>query len=304
VLLALRPLPLAVGDDDNWVATFKLNDEFAQQASGSAFVGDGDCQHIDARTQVRCYISHLWALPSKFLSVATGDFRSVNEKHELVVSGHQDAGAGDFAVRWERKSAAEVANSSRRLLAGLPFRRPNPSATCKVKQSLLPRGRLIIANPFALPIGRFQQSHRPTSRFAPLRRVAVFVPDPNFPPAFHFGPQRLARVNDERLVGVHFARVPKVTDIFVKVFAGRGDEDLVSGLALPSLVWVCRFHDPTSRGWGTSMPNGLTRYSHLKLVTLNPAIAIPPVISVNSIATHRTTITSPIRFGQKCSAIK
>jgi hypothetical protein len=49
------------------------------------------------------------------------------------------------------------------------------------------------------------------------------------------------------------------------------------------------------------MPNGLTRYSHLKLVTLNPAIAIPPVISKLTTklqtftAHHRQTVKVALR---------
>ena len=207
--LLVRRAPCGVGADNQRLAVQEFHPRFQENAGRLAWllagiVRDFEREHIGSRPQE----------PGDIGFRAEGETHSVHRffpvhpQHELARREQIDAGPEEPAVRRQFERAAEIPGLGWQARERIPLRMPDPTAAGK------PLARLhaaIHADPFPPPVIRSQQAHRPMRRFAPWRNPAGLVPDADFPPAELFRDKRPPRISDvNRLIGLHFARVPAI----------------------------------------------------------------------------------------------
>ena len=170
---------------------------------------------------------------------------AIYEELAAIVRREEQSRLFHSAVRGQGNRLAEIARANWRGLVRLALREPDP---LRVAQHLLRRvlrGRLVQPDPFPMPIGRVEQSHRPARRLAPSRRLARVVPHPHLPKALLLRAQRLACVADlDGLVCVDLTAVPQVALVGLELVAVAGDQDLVAALGLTAGSVLTRVQDP------------------------------------------------------------
>ena len=170
-------------------------------------------------------------------------FLAIHGQHKGIVRRHLHGGALDFGITWQIELRAKTNRPLRRLAEAAIMRAPNPRATVETDRLFGVNARL---DPFRLPILRIQEPHPPQRRLAPIRSLAVLVPNAHFPMAVRPRRERLAGVFDlDALVARNLSAVPKIALLLGEDFRRRGHEDLISRLLDSSFRFpISSFHFP------------------------------------------------------------
>ena len=168
--------------------------------------------------------------------------------HPFAVDGELEAGVGgdhrlralQLAVGRQHEGRAEGARSR--------SRRPDPPGVSQVAEGaggVVIQRALVETDPLGLPVGSFQQAHRPLRGFAPRRGGALFVPHPHLPEDARAADQRLACVLDvDGIIGRDLAGIPQVSAPGGQRFGGGGGQHLPGGLAHAACRGVSRGQHP------------------------------------------------------------
>src|ERR1700690_3163359 len=96
---------------------------------------------------------------------------------ELIVRSYFDGRGTHHLIRRQFNDAAEVTGANRRALRRISLGKPNPFCPAKIVGFFT----LIQSNPFSPPVAWLKQSHAPPGWRAPLRGLAIFIPNFHLP---------------------------------------------------------------------------------------------------------------------------
>ena len=218
------------------LAGLEQHHQLAHQAGRTglrAAVGHLNAQRVAARLQPARHVQRR----RRFPAAAVARVVAVDVQREAVVRDDQERGLAKRAIGRQLEDLAEQGRTGR-LVAGLRAAGPDPMALAEVQQAaqqshlgIFRRRSAVEADPGGLPVLWLQQAHRPPPGGAPRGRLALLVPDADFPPAGLGRAKRLARVGDvDRAIEGHAAAVPQIALVRAEHGGRAGRQDLVGCL--------------------------------------------------------------------------